>query len=170
MRYWVAALAAVLLATAAPAAASSPVGEWRVADGSAHIRIVDCGGQLWGVVSWEKKPGRDDQNPDPAKRNRPTLGLPVLLHMAPGDRPGRWEGEVYNADNGRTYDASITLRGAGVLHVEGCALGIFCGGEDWTRLAGGAAGAPGLGAARSPARLAPAALCAAIGAGAGRAH
>jgi uncharacterized protein (DUF2147 family) len=166
MRSWVLALAALLLATAAaPAAPPSPVGEWLVANGSAHIRIVDCGGQLWGVVSWEKKPGRDRQNPDPAKRNRPTLGMPVLLHMTPGDERGRWEGEVYNADDGNSYDASIALRNADVLHVEGCALGILCGGEDWTRLAGGTAGAPGLGAGLSPARLSPDALCAAIGAG-----
>ena len=50
--------------------------------------------------------------------------MPVLLHMTPGDEPGHWEGEVYNADDGNTYDASITLRGADALHVEGCALGI----------------------------------------------
>lgn len=174
----VAALFACLL-PAAPAWAQTPIGEWRVADGGAHIRIVDCGGVLWGVVSWEKTPGRDSENPDPAKRQRPTLGMPVLLHMTPGDRPGRWEGEVYNAENGRTYDATITLRGAQVLRVEGCALGIFCGGENWTRLAqaqpaqaqhGRNAGASALDPAGSPARLPAAAICAGTGAAAGRSH
>ena len=170
MRYWLPALLVCSLTAAAPASAQTPVGEWRVADGSAHIRILDCGGALWGVVSWEKTPGRDSQNPDPAKRRRPTLGMPVLLHMAAAAERGRWEGEVYNADNGNTYDASIELHGRDTLRVEGCALGILCGGENWTRLAGGATGAPGLGAAASPARLPAAALCARLGVAARRAH
>lgn len=179
MRYVFSALAACLLMAASPASAQSPVGEWRVADGGAHIRIVDCSGVLWGVVSWEKTPGRDRQNPDPAKRSRPTLGMPVLLHMTPADEPGRWEGEVYNAEDGNTYDASIELRSADMLHVEGCALGILCGGEDWTRLAQAkpaqaehdrGAGTTGLDAGRSPASLPVAAICAGIGAAAGRPH
>jgi len=173
VRYWLPALLPAFLAcllAASPARAQSPVGEWRVADGTAAIRVVDCGGVLWGVVSWEKKPGRDRENPDPSKRNRPTLGMPVLLHMTPADEPGHWEGEVYNAQDGNTYDASIELRSADTLHVEGCALGFLCGGEDWRRLAGGAAGATGLDAAGSPARLPAAAICSGIGAAAGRAH
>ena len=126
-------LAAALLGTAGPALAQAPTGEWLVADGGARIRIVDCGDTLWGVVSWEKKPGRDVNNPNAALKSRPTLGMPVLLHMKPA-QSGKWEGEVYNSENGQTYDASIVLRGADTLHIEGCALGILCGGEDWTRV------------------------------------
>ncbi|MEJ2434017.1 MAG: DUF2147 domain-containing protein, partial [Pseudolabrys sp.] len=101
MRYWLPALLVLATAAAAsPARAQGPVGAWRVADGGAHIRIVDCGGVLWGVVSWEKTPGRDRKNPNPALRNRPTLGMPVLLHMRPSDERGRWEGEIYNAEDG----------------------------------------------------------------------
>ena len=110
-----------------------PTGEWRVADGKAHIRVVDCGEALWGIVSWEARPGRDVHNPAPALRSRPTLGMPVLLHMHPAGRRGRWEGQIYNAEDGQTYDASIALRSAGTLHVEGCALGFLCGGENWSR-------------------------------------
>ncbi len=164
-RWWL----AVLLATAAApcvARAQNPIGEWRVADGTANIRIVDCGGALWGVVSWEKTPGRDVNNPDPVKRSRPTLGMPVLLNMKHG-QPGRWQGKVYNAENGRSYDASIALRNPDTLHVEGCALGILCGGEDWRRVAQ-ANPAPQPRGAADPATARAAALCAANGAGARR--
>ncbi len=170
VRYWLAAIVVGLLTAAASssARAQGPVGEWRVADGKAHIRIVDCSGALWGVVSWEKRPGgRDTNNPHPALRRRPTLGMPVLLHMKPGDERGRWEGEVYNADDGNTYDASIALHGPDTLHVEGCALGFLCGGENWSRLSGRAATT---GAAHSPALLPAGAVCARIGAAAGRSH
>ena len=118
-----------------PAAAADPqpTGEWRTADGRANIRIVDCDGVLWGVISWEKEPGVDSENPDPARRGRATLGLPILRAMKP-TRPGLWEGEVYNADNGKTYASRISLAEADVLRIEGCVLGFLCGGENWARV------------------------------------
>jgi uncharacterized protein (DUF2147 family) len=123
------------LAASPAAAADEPIGDWAVANGHAHVRIDNCGGALWGAISWEERPGgRDTHNPDPAKRNRPTLGMPILLHMSPTE-PNRWEGEVYNAEDGRTYSASISLLGPNTLHIEGCVLGFLCGGEDWTRIA-----------------------------------
>lgn len=152
MRFWLPTITTAALLVAGPAQAQDPAGEWLVGDGSAHVRIVDCGDALWGVVSWTRKPGYDINNPDPDKRNRPTLGLPVLLHMRPTE-PGHWEGQVYNAKNGSTYDAAMEVRGADTLHVEGCTFGILCGGEDWTRLTIAAA-----------APLASA-ICASIGAG-----
>src|SRR4051812_17072333 len=75
------------------AAATSPdvTGEWLVEDGNAKVRIQNCGGAMWGVVSWEKTPGGTDaQNPDPSKRSRPTLGLPILLNMQAKQQPNRW--------------------------------------------------------------------------------
>lgn len=116
------------------ALAAEPTGEWLVAEGVAHIRIENCDDALWGVVSWEKRPGgHDTENPDPRKRSRPTLGMPVLLAMKQ-TRPNLWEGEVYNPQNGRTYRASISLLDADTLRIEGCVFGFLCGGENWTRV------------------------------------
>jgi uncharacterized protein (DUF2147 family) len=126
-------LTGILPASGAAAADPLPTGEWRVADGRANIRIINCDDVLWGVISWEKEPGVDSENPDPARRNRPTLGLPILRAMKP-TRPGLWEGEVYNADNGKTYTSRISLVAADVLRIEGCLLGFLCGGENWTRV------------------------------------
>jgi uncharacterized protein (DUF2147 family) len=125
-------LSAALLVSAAPALAAEPIGEWLVKDGVARIKIDNCGEGLWGVVAWEKEPGVDEHNPDPSKRARPTLGMPVLLDMK-STEPGRWDGEVYNAENGKTYSSHISLVSTDVLRVEGCVLGILCGGENWTR-------------------------------------
>ncbi len=124
--------AAALFLSAMPASAAEPLGEWLVKDGSARIKIDHCGDGLWGVVAWEKQAGRDENNPDASKRSRPTLGLPILLDMKPA-KPGRWDGEVYNAENGKTYTSNISLPSADVLRIEGCVLGFLCGGEDWTR-------------------------------------
>lgn len=128
---------AVLLLTALPSWAADPTGEWLVKEGVARIRIENCSGALWGVVSWEKKSDNpstfDVNNPDPSKRTRPTLGMPIILEMKPTD-PNMWEGSIYNSKDGKTYDASVSVKSPDVLRVEGCLLGFLCGGEDWTRV------------------------------------
>src|SRR5213596_852074 len=107
------ASAAIFGLTAAPALAAedSVVGDWLVKDGYANIRIDNCGGKMWGIVVWEKVPGGvDEENPDPAKKTRPTLGMPVLLGLAPAPKePGKWQGEIYNSQNGKVYSANISL-------------------------------------------------------------
>jgi uncharacterized protein (DUF2147 family) len=125
---------AVASVGAAPAH-SDPSGEWRVEDGRAHIRTVICADRLWGVVSWQREPGGTDaKNPDPTLRSRPVLGLPVVLGMRPA-KPNRWEGSIYNAENGKTYQGAVTLKGPDLLEVEGCVLsGWVCSGQDWTRI------------------------------------
>jgi uncharacterized protein (DUF2147 family) len=123
-----------VLVSLQPAWAEGPTGEWLVADGYAQIRIEDCGGRMWGIVSSEQRPGGIDRNnPDPAKRARPTLGMPVILGMQPAE-PNRWEGEIYNSENGKTYSGRIILTSPDVLRVEGCVLGFLCGGQNWTRV------------------------------------
>jgi uncharacterized protein (DUF2147 family) len=147
------------------ALAAEPTGEWRVANGAAFIRIDDCGGALWGTISWEKQPGVDSHNPNPGERSRPTLGIPILRAMRP-TKPGLWEGEVYNAQNGQTYSSRISLTAPDMLRIEGCVLaGLICGGESWSRVktaeiapATPAAAAPPAGATTSapaPATRAP---------------
>jgi uncharacterized protein (DUF2147 family) len=140
------ALATLALSTGF-ALAAEPVGEWLVTDGYAQIRVEKCGDQYWGVVSWEQQPGTDTNNPDPAKRNRPTLGMPVLLGMK-ATQANRWDGQIYNSENGKTYTGNISLSSPDVLRVEGCLL-IFCGGQDWTRVA--KANVPTTGRAGQPA-------------------
>jgi uncharacterized protein (DUF2147 family) len=118
----------------APAFAADATGEWLVAERTARISIADCGGALWGVVSWEVDPGGvDDKNPDTAKRGRPTLGMPILLGMR-SSGANQWVGQIYNSENGRTYSGGLTLINPDVLRVRGCLFGILCGGENWTRV------------------------------------
>ena len=140
---------------AGPGDAAEIPGEWRVKEGVATIRIANCNGHLWGVVASEQTPGGiDSKNPDKTKQNRPTLGMPVLLDMTPDeDEKGKWNGHIYNAKNGKTYESSISLASPNQLKVEGCVLGFLCGGETWTRvpepvtpMAGNPAAAPHAGA------------------------
>ncbi|TYL83830.1 DUF2147 domain-containing protein [Bradyrhizobium cytisi] len=118
-----------------PALAADPTGDWRVADGVANIRVAQCNGSMWGAVSWEKQPGgRDENNPDVSKKNRPTLGMATLIDMKKTAGAEQWEGQVYNAKDGQMYSATITPVGTDQLEIKGCVLGFLCGGETWTRV------------------------------------
>jgi uncharacterized protein (DUF2147 family) len=117
------------------APAAGPVGEWLVEGGEARIRIDECAKNLCGIVSAASNADETDRkNPKPELRNRPIIGMPVLLDMRPAG-PNRWEGRIYNAKNGQTYDANISLVDSQSLRVEGCVFGGFiCGGQNWTRV------------------------------------
>jgi uncharacterized protein (DUF2147 family) len=148
-------LGSVLCGLGQAAAAAEPWGQWLVADKTAEIRVADCGGALWGFVAWEADPGVDAKNPDPAKRTRPTLGVPIIIGMKPA-ASDRWTGALYNPENGKTYTGGVSLSSNDVLRVRGCVLGILCGGENWMRVKTARPGAP---------ELSHAALCASLAEG-----
>src|ERR1700704_1535932 len=118
------------------ARAADPTGDWKVADEVASIRVAECSGSMWGVVAWEKTPGgRDINNPDVSKQSRPTLGMPILIDMKKKPGAEQWEGQVYNAKDGKSYQSTIRPVGTDQLEIQGCILGFLCGGETWTRVA-----------------------------------
>ena len=130
------ACGAVFTTTLGTAFAADPTGDWMVADQVANIRVAECNGSMWGAVAWEKTPGgRDKNNPDASKQNRPTLGMPILIDMK--KKKGgvdQWEGQVYNAKDGQFYSSTIKPVGTDQLEIQGCVLGFLCGGETWTRV------------------------------------
>src|SRR4029077_11598186 len=98
-------------------------------------RIDNCNGKMWGIVSWEKTPGFDNDNPDPAKKGRPLLGTPVLMGLTPvKNEPGKWTGEIYNSQNGKLYGATISLADDNTLDLEGCLVWPLCQTQKWTRV------------------------------------
>lgn len=120
--------------------AGTPEGLWLSEDRDTKVQIVNCGGKLCAKVVWlgepndpeTGKPKTDIHNPDPAKRSRPLIGLTVVHGMAPSG-PNKWSGQIYNADDGRTYKAHLTLDGDTTAKVEGCVLMVLCKGHTWTR-------------------------------------
>jgi uncharacterized protein (DUF2147 family) len=123
------------------AAAADAFGTWLTGDKTGQVRIVNCGGALCGNLIWLKEPndpatGRpktDKHNADASKQNRPLLGVPVVLAMKPSG-PGQWSGEVYNAEDGKTYSGSLTLTGPHSADLKGCVLGFLCKSQTWTRV------------------------------------
>jgi uncharacterized protein (DUF2147 family) len=136
---WSAGLAAACLAASGKTGSASPVGLWLAKDG-ATIRVSPCGLNLCGFIVQSSPPidpatGRpptDNNNADPAKRNRPLVGAEVLISMHQEDTT-RWSGQLYNVKDGKSYSGNLIETGPSSVRIEGCALGI-CGGEDLTRI------------------------------------
>ncbi|UTD27647.1 DUF2147 domain-containing protein [Bradyrhizobium sp. WD16] len=122
------------------AADNGPVGVWLTQAGDARVQVSHCGGKLCGKVIWLRdpidkatgKPQVDDKNQNPALRNRPIMGLQLFIDMAQ-TTANAWSGRIYNADDGQSYDSTITVAGPSRLDVRGC-VGPLCGGEAWTRV------------------------------------
>ena len=120
-------------------AAAEPLGLWRDSDGTT-IRIQRCGSALCGVIASMTPPndpetGRpwtDKHNPDQTRRGTPLVGLQVFIDMQPAGA-GKWSGQLYNTDDGRSLRGNLIERNAEVLRVEGC-VGTRCGGENLIRV------------------------------------
>jgi uncharacterized protein (DUF2147 family) len=118
-----------------------PSGTWLTEDGRARVRVEYCGPQqrqVCGYLVWAKqlsdpsgRPFTDAENPDREKRSRPTLGHQMILGLKP-NADGRFEGPLYNADNGKSYDISLWRAAPSELRVKGCMLAILCGSQTWT--------------------------------------
>jgi uncharacterized protein (DUF2147 family) len=122
-------------------ASADPIGTWLTEGAKSRIRIADCGGALCGSIVWLRepndpetgKPKTDKNNADAGKRSRPLIGVPIVLSMKPNG-PSKWSGQVYNAEDGKTYSGNLTEQGPNSVRLEGCALGgLVCKGQNWTR-------------------------------------
>ena len=137
-----ATLSILCLAGVTPASAGHPPGNWLTENGRAKVAIVNCAGALCGnIVALKEpndpatgKPKTDSNNPDAGKRGRPMIGVQIVIDMKPDTAADKWKGQVYNAEDGKTYSGSITLVNATTLNLQGCALGgLICKTQTWTR-------------------------------------
>lgn len=124
------------------AATNSPldtvVGHWKTETRGGIVEIARCGPSICGRILTSDKlrtdPAlKDLNNRDAAQRNRPLKGLMILSGFkADGDA---WSGgQIYNAEDGKTYNAKVTPTGTDQLKVRGCVFVPLCKTQTWTRV------------------------------------
>jgi uncharacterized protein (DUF2147 family) len=131
----------VLTATTSPALGADPQGVWLTEDKDAALTITRCDGRLCGRIIWlESATDRsgslrlDQNNPDPTKQTQPICGLVVITGLEPSG-PDKWDGYVYNPQDGRTYSGNITVLSDTTLELRAyIGLPIFGRSQTWTRV------------------------------------
>ena len=127
--------AAALLIAAHPVSAATPItGQWLTAGKDSIVEIANCGPRLCGKVAKVIKPtpGRpsvDANNPNPAMRKRPIVGLPILVDFS--DTGSEWGGTIYDPRSGKSYRSKVAKNADGTLNVQGC-IAFFCQTQIWT--------------------------------------
>ncbi len=123
--------AALLGVSLGTSLAADPLGTWLTEEAKATVRIAPCGPALCGTIVSLKEPN------DPATGKPKNDGNNVdtgLIGMKPSGTANKWSGQVYNAEDGKTYTGSLTLQDANTIKLEGCILGgLVCKAQTWTR-------------------------------------
>jgi len=128
------AAAMALSAIAYAQSADDALGVWENPENKSHTEFYKCGDAVCGkIVKAVDGQKTDDKNPDPAKRNRPIVGL-VILPGAKKTGPAAWSGQLYNRADGKTYAGTLTVKSKNAVDLSGCVAAVFCKTTTFTRV------------------------------------
>lgn len=127
--------AAMVLATVAFAqTAEDAFGVWLNPENKSHTEFYKCGDGLCAkIVKVEDGQKTDDKNPDPAKRNRPIVGL-MIMENAKKTGPTKWSGTLYNRADGKSYSGTVTVKSKDAVDLSGCVAAVFCRTSTFSRV------------------------------------
>lgn len=149
MRYSVVVLFLFFATLSTCYAASDDIfGVWNNQEKDARIEIFKCSEKYCGKIVWLKEPNYpegskdgmpgtpklDRNNPDPAMRKMPVIGL-LIVHdfVFVGDNLWK-DGKVYDPKNGKTYSGKMTLVSPHQLNLRGfIGISLFGRTAIWTR-------------------------------------
>jgi uncharacterized protein (DUF2147 family) len=136
-----AAMSAILALSCATAwSQEAPQGRWITASGNLEVEIAPCGKALCGTVTkvlGNRSMSRDGEEMK-AVDARPAMGMKILQNFVSetfeDQRTTRWEGEIYNRENGKTYACLMSLNPDGSLQVRPyVGLSLFGKTQTWQR-------------------------------------
>lgn len=115
-------LAAAFIVFAAAANAAEPYGTWERPSTGTHLQFYACGAKLCAKVAAVKDEKRKSE-----------VGTVIIKGMTK-TADNKWEGDLLNLDDGKTYSGVATLESASALNLKGCVMGILCKGETWKKV------------------------------------
>jgi uncharacterized protein (DUF2147 family) len=138
----------LLTAFAFAAGSDGVIGIWNTEKKDAKIEIYKCGTKYCGKIAWLKEPTYpagskegatgtpilDHNNPNPALRKKPLIGLRILIDFEFAGENLWKNGKIYNSDNGKIYNGKLTLVSPDKLNVRGfIGMSLIGGTTTWTR-------------------------------------
>lgn len=126
------------MAASGDSPADAAIGLWQTEVRHGLVEISRCGQSLCGKIvdsdGLKANPALlDTKNKDPKLRARPLKGMTILKGFS--WRGNAWSGgTIYNAEDGGTYNATITIADTKHLKLKGCVVWPLCKTQTWTRL------------------------------------
>ncbi|KJF42937.1 MULTISPECIES: DUF2147 domain-containing protein [Draconibacterium] len=108
------------------------VGVWWNDEKTTKIEVEKKDGKYIGTIVYmipEKyengAPPKDDENPDPALRDRSVVGIQILKGFEYDAKKEEWiNGTIYDPKSGKTYDCYSWMEGEDLLKLKGFVAGI----------------------------------------------
>ena len=117
------------LATASEAE-NELLGTWRNPRNSVHVQLVQCDQAMCGVVVWANEKAKADAREGGTD---PLVGINLFRNFERSP-DGKWHGNVFVPDRRTTVSGTITMIDAQSIRARGCALGVVCRTQVWTRV------------------------------------
>lgn len=106
------------------------IGTWSNPLGTVKVETGSCGSNLCGWIVWAAPQAIADARESGVTR---LVGTELLKNYH-STGPGRYQGQVFVPDIGRTFYSTIKQNDASTMRISGCILGgLICKSQDWHR-------------------------------------
>ncbi|AUD03308.1 DUF2147 domain-containing protein [Spirosoma pollinicola] len=119
-------------------------GKWLSSKKRNQVQIYKQGNKYFGKLVWmlepndpaTNKPKVDKENPNEKLRNRPLMNLVLVTNLVYKGNNIWGDGEIYNPEDGKTYNCEVTIKDANSIDLRGYVMGLsFLGkSKTWTRV------------------------------------
>ena len=118
-------------------------GIWQTGSGKARVQIFRGNDGLYhGKIVWLKNPNYEDgkpkidkNNPDPARKKQPLMGLQNLRNFRYEGENVWVDGQIYDPEKGNDYSCKMTLISDNTLEVRGfIGISLFGRTDTWKRI------------------------------------
>lgn len=120
------------------------VGKWLSSKKRNQVQIYKQGNKYFGKLVWmvepvdptTKKPKVDKENPNETLRNRPLMNVVLVTNLVYKGNNTWGDGEIYNPEDGKTYNCEVSMKEANAIDLRGYVMGISFLGKTrtWTRV------------------------------------
>ncbi|GAB2519237.1 DUF2147 domain-containing protein [Spirosoma aerophilum] len=120
------------------------VGRWLSSKKRNQVQIYRQGNKYFGKLVWMLEPNEpgtnklkaDKANPDEKLRSRPLMHMVLLTNLTYKGNNVWGDGEIYNPEDGKTYNCEVTLKDHDSIDLRGYVMGLsFLGkSKTWTRV------------------------------------
>lgn len=120
------------------------VGRWLSSKKRNQVQIYKQGNKYFGKLVWmleptdpgTNKPKLDKENANEKLRNRPLMQLELVTNLVYKGNNTWGDGEIYNPEDGKTYNCEVSLKDANSMDLRGYVMGLsFLGkSKTWTRV------------------------------------